>query len=137
MGLKSITIQGNVVKAPEKRKAGETKICTFTVAVDSNRPKKGEEKPKATYFRVSTFGRNAEQCAEYLEQGQSVCVVGDVELNVYENEGKTFSNIEVTADRVHFGPKKKQEGQAPQGHSETAQNSSDFQPAGQTSDNVW
>jgi single-strand DNA-binding protein len=103
VGLKTITIQGRLTRDPAKRQTkNDTKMCSFSVAVDSNRP--GKDNP-STFFNVAVFGKQAETCVEYLHKGDEVSLVGDVELDVYQNEGKTYANIQITANNVFFGRK--------------------------------
>jgi single-strand DNA-binding protein len=107
MGLKIATIQGRLVRDPESRQTrGGTDICSFTVAVDSNRPAKGEEKPKASFFRVTVFGKRGQTAQQYLSKGDEVTVVGDLELDTYEaQDGRVHSNMQIVANEVHFGRK--------------------------------
>jgi len=107
MGLKTVTLQGRLVRDPESRTAKSgTEICTFTVAVDSNRPPKGDEKQEASFFRVTAFGKRGLTCQKYLNKGDEVSVSGDIELDVFvTQEGKTYANMQVIANEIHFGRK--------------------------------
>lgn len=76
-------------------------VCSFTVAV--NRRKSGNQNPEADYFRVSAWRQLGENCAKWLVKGRKVCVVGPVSVSVYQGQdGKTYANLEVTADDVEF-----------------------------------
>jgi single-strand DNA-binding protein len=107
MGLKQAIIQGRLVRDPEMRTAKSgTDICNFTVAVDSNRPANGNQKPPASFFRVTVFGKRGQTVSQYLAKGDEVTVTGDLELDVYQTqEGATHANMQITAGEVHFGRK--------------------------------
>lgn len=107
MGLKTVTAAGRLVRDPESKQTQTgMDICHFTIAVDSNRPQKGEEKPKSSFFRVTCFGKKAIVCQKFLGKGDEVIVAGDIELDTYQGQdGKQYSNMQITANEVHFGRK--------------------------------
>lgn len=92
---------------------------SFSVAVDrSYTPRDGGERVKRTvWYRVNTWNRRAEVCHEYLQVGQHVTVVGQLEAAFYDNgaangpktwedrDGNTRASFEVRASNVEFGPK--------------------------------
>lgn len=128
MGLKSITLQGNLVKDPETRSTQSgIDVTQFTVAVSSNKAPRDGQEPPAQYFRVSTFGKLAKTCSEHLQKGRSVSVVGDLEASTRENNGKTYINLDVQADKVFFGPKREQTQQTQQQSQPQQQQSSNFE----------
>ena len=111
MGLKTVTLQGRLVRDPETHKTkNDTEVCSFTVAVDSNRPSRGEEKPLSSFFRVSMWGKRGEACQRFLSKGDECVVTGDLELDIYQaQDGKTHANMQVKANEVHFGRKRSTE----------------------------
>jgi len=130
MGLKNVTLQGRLVRDPESRQSNSgTDICNFTVAVDSNKAARGEDKPKASFFRVTAFGKRGLTCQQYLGKGDEVSVVGDIELDVFTSqEGKTHANMQVIASEVHFGRKARSnsgQGQQQQGSQQKQPQQSD------------
>ena len=76
--LNRISIIGNLGRDPEVRMtASNTSVTTFSVAVNERRrDAEGNPQEKTLWFRVSTFGRLAEICAQYLAKGASVYVEG-------------------------------------------------------------
>ena len=76
-------------------------VCTFTVAV--NRRKTQNNQPEADYFRVTAWRELGENCAKWLIKGRKVAVVGPVSVSTYQGQdGKTYANLEVTAQDVEF-----------------------------------
>ena len=79
-----MVINGNLTRDPETRvtPAGKT-VCNFTVAVNyygHRRQADGNyENVKSTaYYRVTTWGQDAERCGKYLVKGRRVCVHGEL-----------------------------------------------------------
>lgn len=87
----NITIMtGNLTKDPQINwaKNGEA-IAHFDIAV--NRMKEGVD-----YFRVTVFGKQAENCERYLAKGRKVAVMGRLQNNSYKNK----DDIEVRYDEI-------------------------------------
>lgn len=100
--MNKLTIIGNLTKDPELRTTqSKVSVCTFTVAVNRHRRQDGEE--QVDYFRVTAWRELGENCAKWLIKGKKVCVVGPVSISTYTGQdGKTYSNLEVTAQDVEF-----------------------------------
>lgn len=100
--MNKLTIIGNLTRDPELRTTQSgVSVCSFTVAV--NRRKRPGEQEQADYFRVSAWRELGENCAKWLIKGRKVAVVGAVSVSTYQgNDGKTYANMEVTAQDVEF-----------------------------------
>lgn len=100
--MNKLTIIGNLTKDPELRTTqSKVSVCTFTVAV--NRRRRQDEEEQADYFRVTAWRELGENCAKWLIKGKKVCVVGPVSISTYTGQdGKTYANLEVTAQDVEF-----------------------------------
>lgn len=100
--MNKLTIIGNLTRDPELRTTqGGVSVCTFTVAV--NRRKTQNQQPEADFFRVTAWRELGENCGKWLIKGKKVCVVGPVSVSTYTGQdGKTYSNLEVTAQDVEF-----------------------------------
>ena len=98
--MQKVTIIGNLGTNPEIRitKSGLS-VCSFSVAAS----KKTNGDDITTWFKVSAFGKLAENCARFLSKGRKVGVVGDITLNTYTTkDGTTKASMEVSADEVDF-----------------------------------
>lgn len=95
--MNQVIIAGKLVRDVETRTAGQTNVATFTVAV--NRPTKDKT---ADYVRVTAFGKTADFVGKYFHKGSSICVRGDIRVDVAEKNG--FKNVytNVSADTVSF-----------------------------------
>lgn len=104
-------IVGSVGKDPEMRYTPSGQAVTnFSVAANSQYTSKGGELVKKTiWFRVSTWGKQAEVMKKYVTKGMKVMVVGAL---IADNDGnpKTFTkgdgtagaNFEINAQTVRF-----------------------------------
>lgn len=106
-----LTIVGNLGRDPEMRftPSGQP-VCTFSLAttrVYSNQG--GEKKEETTWFRVTTWGKQAETCNQFLKKGSKVAVLGRLIPDPQGNprvwnkqDGTPSANFEVNAETVHF-----------------------------------
>ena len=102
-----LMIIGNLTRDPELRTTTSgVNVCSFTVAVN-RRPtaaqRQSGQQPEADFFRVSAWRELGENCAKWLIKGKKVCVIGPVSVSSYTGQdGKTYANLEVTAQDVEF-----------------------------------
>ncbi len=112
MSYHTIILVGNLGKDPEMRYTPSGQAVTnFNVAVNDNYTSSSGEKVERTiWFRVSTWGKLAEVCNNYLKKGRKVLVEGRMVVDqatggprVYtRNDGSSGSTFEVTANTVRF-----------------------------------
>jgi single-strand DNA-binding protein len=122
--LNKVILMGRLTKEPELRygSTNNTTICNFTLAVDRNYSKQGEEK-QTDFIPVVTFGKTAEFANKYFRKGSQVAVCGRLQTRSWDDtEGKKHSVTEVVADEVFFADSKKEEQQAEQSGFTTVQN---------------
>lgn len=120
--LNSILVEGNLVKDPELSYTQKgTAVCKFSVACNRSF-KQGEETVKeVSFFDVTTWGRQAEVCNEYLKKGRGVRVVGSLRQDRWtDTEGRNHSRILIVAEHVEFKPQLKPK-DAPEGEGKTGE----------------
>lgn len=85
-----------------------TAVADFSLACTGS-DKVGEQwKERVDYFDCVVFGRQAENCAEYLKKGSQVLVEGSLRLEKWETkEGEKRSKVKVVARAVQFQGKPK------------------------------
>ena len=100
--MNSVNLIGRLTRDPELRStAGGTTVGALRIAVQ--RPKKDGEDQGADYVDVTTFGRQAEVCAEYLGKGRRIAVQGRLKHSEWKAEDDSpRSKIEVVANQVDF-----------------------------------
>lgn len=95
--MNKIILVGNLTKDPETRTTPNGKtVCNFDLAVN-------DRQGNATYFRISAWEKQGENCQRYLSKGKKVLVTGPVSARAYtDRNGKANVSIEVTANEVEF-----------------------------------
>lgn len=111
--LNQVFIMGNIsTDLNLKRVSNELAVNEFSVAVNSKKKVDGEYKEKVSFFQVVTFGKTAENCAQYLSKGSKVLIHGELEQQRWEKDGKNHSTVKVIANIVTFLDPKPKSGQA-------------------------
>lgn len=101
-----VILIGRLTRDPELRFTQSGKaVANFTLAVDRSFKREGQ--PDADFFRVSVWGKQAENCANYLAKGRVAAVDGRIEINKYtDKDGQERQGVDVTANDVRFLPDK-------------------------------
>lgn len=100
-----IIIVGNLGRDPELRYTPQgTAVCQFSVATNERRrDKSGEQQDITTWFRVTAWGKQAENVSKYLSKGRRVYVEGRLHMEEWtDREGKARQTLEVNASDVQF-----------------------------------
>jgi single-strand DNA-binding protein len=109
-----LTIIGNLGRDPEMRytpsgtPVTNLNVATNRVYKDAN----GQQVKETTWFRVSVFGKMAENCAQYLQKGRMVLVEGRLTPDKQtgspriwdKQDGTKGASFEVFATNVKFMP---------------------------------
>jgi len=93
---------GNLTKNPECRDAGQSKVCSFSLAINEYYYTNGQKNQTTTYIDVETWNKQAENCTRFLSKGSKVAIEGKLKTNSWEKNGQKFSKLFCVADRVHF-----------------------------------
>jgi single-strand DNA-binding protein len=99
-------VVGNLGSDPEMRfTASGQPVTKFPIAANRRwRDRETDElREQTTWFRVTTWGRLAETCNQYLLKGRQVLVVGRIQTSSWEDEdGNTRYGWDLTASEVRF-----------------------------------
>lgn len=95
--MNKLFLIGNLTKDPETRATPNGKtVCNFDIAVN-------DRQGNPTYFRVSAWEKQGENCQRYLSKGKKVSVIGPVSARAYtDRNGKANVSIEVAANEIEF-----------------------------------
>ena len=101
--MNKLTIIGNLTENPEARvvntENGTRNVCNFTVAANQYTG----AKTRTAFFRVSCWGKQADNAMKYLSKGRKVCVVGPVEASAYVAQDNTArARLEVMAQEIEY-----------------------------------
>ena len=103
--LSKVILVGNLGSDPEMRYTPNGKAVTsFNVATNRRYTTSGgESKEETDWFRVSVWGKQAEQCNQFLSKGKQVYVEGRLHARSWEGQdGQARTSLEVNAERVLF-----------------------------------
>jgi single-strand DNA-binding protein len=105
-----VLLMGNLTRDPELRYIPNgSAVTNLRLAVNrSYKNQAGELKEEVTYVNIVVWGKQAENCAEYLAKGSSIFVEGRLQSRQWEtDDGQKRSTLEVVADRVQFLERKR------------------------------
>ena len=115
--LNKVMLIGNLTRDPEVRYTPQgTAVADVRLAVSRKyKTQDGVEKEEVCYVSVTTWGRQAQTCGEYLKKGSPVFVEGRLKLDEWEKDGQKQSRLTVVAERVQFlsSPRRAESGDAP------------------------
>ncbi|GAB4577485.1 MAG: hypothetical protein Fur0022_02160 [Anaerolineales bacterium] len=108
----NITLIGNLGKDPEMRYTPTGQAVT-NLSLATNRQytdASGQRVKETTWFRVTTWGKTAEACNQYLQKGSRVLIEGRLTPDPAtgsprlwtRQDGTVGASFEVTAHRVQF-----------------------------------
>ena len=110
MSLNSVNIMGNLTRDPELKMTPSGKaVCSLSIANNRIYNKGTERVTEVSYFDVEVWGPIAENCTKYLKKGSGIIVEGRLKQDRWEKDGKTQSRVRITANSVHFMPKRADE----------------------------
>jgi single-strand DNA-binding protein len=105
MSFNKITIVGNLGRDPELRYTPQgNAVCNFSVATnEKRRDKNGEMQDITTWFRITLWGKQAENASKYLTKGSPVYVEGRLKVEEWtDRDGKGRYTLEVNATDMQF-----------------------------------
>jgi single-strand DNA-binding protein len=104
-GLNRVTLVGNLGKDPEVRYTqGGTAVANFSLATTEKwKDKDGKEQEKTEWHRIIVWGKQAENCGEYLAKGRQVLIEGRLQTREWKDkDDKRQWSTEVVASHVMF-----------------------------------
>ncbi|MBU1261630.1 single-stranded DNA-binding protein [bacterium] len=104
-GYSKAIIMGNLTRDPELRYIPSgTAVANFTVAINRTyKDSSGETREETSFLPVVVWGKQAENCNQYLKKGKPVFIDGDLRQRSWEDkEGQKRSIVEIHAFSVQF-----------------------------------
>ncbi|MEB2333500.1 MAG: single-stranded DNA-binding protein [Anaerolineaceae bacterium] len=128
----TIIIAGNVGKDPEMRYTPNGQAVTsFSVATSRQYTAgSGEQVKETIWFRISTWGKLAETCNQYVKKGSKVLIEGRLTPDKAtggpriwtKQDGSAGASFEVTASTVRFlSSRSEADGERPSGGMDMAE----------------
>ena len=103
--MNKILVIGNVGRDPEMRYTPNgNAVTSFTVATNRvYNTADGERHEETEWFRISAWGKLAEQCNNYVTKGMKIYAEGRLKTDTWTgNDGQTRVSLEISADKVLF-----------------------------------
>ncbi len=103
--VNKVIVLGNLGQDPELRHTASGRpVATLRVATNEQwTDQSGERKERTEWHNVVVWGRQAENCAQYLSKGRQVFVEGRLQTRKWEDrDGNPRYTTEIVADRVQF-----------------------------------
>lgn len=112
MGLNKAIIMGHITQDLElKQTPNGVSVLSFTVAVDRNYAKQGEEK-QSDFISCVAWKERAEFISKHFGKGRMIAVEGQLRTRTYEDKnGVKHYVTEVFVDNASFTGEKKAENQ--------------------------
>lgn len=113
--MNNVQLSGRLAKDVDLKYLSDGKpVSTIILAVDMGLSKEKKEefekKGKATaeFIAITTYGKNAENVAKYLEKGSQVLIEARLHVSRYEKDGENRFITQVISKNIEFiGGKKK------------------------------
>lgn len=108
--LNKIFLMGRLTKDPELRRTQSgTTVASFSIAVDRDYGKRGEDK-ETDFINIVAWRNTAEFVSKYFSKGRMAVVEGRLQIRDWtDKEGGKRRSVEVVADNIYFGDSKKQD----------------------------
>ena len=103
--VNKVILVGNLGRDPELRYTqGGQAVANFTLATNEKwSDKQGNPQERTEWHRIVVWGKQGENCAQYLQKGRSVYVEGRLQTREWEDrEGNKRTTTEINAQTVQF-----------------------------------
>ncbi len=135
MEINRVFIAGNLTRDPELRMTPSgTAVCDLGLASNRRYRKQGDDQlqEETCFVTITVWGRQAENCNQYLSKGKQVVVEGRLKYDQWTDKesGKNRNKLTVVADRVHFMPRSSEGGSPQSGSTQGGYSASGDQGSG-------
>ena len=112
-----VMLMGNLTRDPELRyTTNGSAVANFGLAMNRKYKVGDELKEEVCYVEITVWGRQGENCAEYLSKGRPAFVEGYLKFSTWESDGQKRNKLEVVANTVQFlGSRSDSQGDSPTG----------------------
>ena len=120
--MNQVNLIGRLTADPEiKHTQSGTAMVRFSIAVDRNYTKQGEEK-QADFINCVAWDKKAEFICKYFSKGQKIALTGSIRTGSYtDKDGNKRNTVDVWVDNVEFCESRKQGGTSADAHTQEPQ----------------
>jgi single-strand DNA-binding protein len=105
MAVNKVILVGNLGKDPEVRFTGSGKaVCKFPLATSEVwNDAEGRRQERTEWHNIVVWGKQGENCGQYLAKGRQVYVEGSIRSHSYDDkDGNKRYMTEIIAQQVRF-----------------------------------
>lgn len=100
--LNKVILMGRLTRDPELKSTPQgVSTCSFSIAVDRNFVKQGEER-KADFINCVAWRQTAEFIPRYFKKGNMIALEGSIQTRSWDDDGKNRYVTEVIVSQVYF-----------------------------------
>ncbi len=103
--VNKVILIGNLGSDPEVRfTTGGQAVANFNIATNENwKDKGGQDQERTEWHKIVVWGKQAENCGEYLKKGRTVYIEGRLQTREWnDKDGNKRYTTEVVAQTVQF-----------------------------------
>ena len=98
-----VMLMGNLTRDPELRfTPNGSAVANFGLAVNRKSKQGDEWKDEVCFVEITVWGKQGENCAEYLSKGRPAFIEGFLKFSTWESDGQKRNKLEVVANTVQF-----------------------------------
>ncbi len=98
-----VMLMGNLTRDPELRYTSNgSAVTSFGLAVNRKFKQGDEWKDDVCFVDITVWGKQGENCAEYLSKGRPAFIEGFLKFSTWESDGQKRNQLEVVANTVQF-----------------------------------
>ena len=98
-----VMLMGNLTRDPELRfTANGSAVASFGLAVNRKFKQGDEWVDDVCFVDITVWGKQGENCAEYLSKGRPAFIEGYLKFSTWESDGQKRNKLEVVANTVQF-----------------------------------
>ena len=103
--INKVILIGNLGSDPEVRfTPGGSAVANFNIATNESwKDKNGQDQERTEWHKIVVWGKQAENCGEYLSKGRPVYIEGKLQTREWtDKDGNKRYTTEVVAQTVQF-----------------------------------
>lgn len=102
--VNKVFLLGNLTRDPELRYTPSgAGVASFGLAVNRRYKAGNENKEEVCFVDITVWGKQGENCVEYLNKGSQVFIEGRLQFRSWETEdGQKRNKLDVVASNVQF-----------------------------------
>ena len=103
MNVNKVLLGGRLTRDVELKRAGETPLAVFGIAINRTfKTRDGEKREDVVFVDCEAWGRTAEIMAEHLRKGSAVFIEGRLRFSTWDDHGQKRSKLSVTTEAFQF-----------------------------------